>query len=85
MDLMNRVFKPYLHIFVIVFIDDILIYSRKEEDHVYHLKIVLQTLKYKELYARFSKCEFWLKVMAFLGHIVFDDRIRVETQKIAAI
>ncbi|KAH0784113.1 hypothetical protein KY290_003711 [Solanum tuberosum] len=85
MDLMNRVFKPYLDMFVIVFIDDILIYSRNEEDHANHLRTVLQTLKDKELYAKFSKCEFWLKSMAFLGHIVSDDGIKVDTQKIEVV
>ncbi|KAH0689359.1 hypothetical protein KY289_016717 [Solanum tuberosum] len=73
MDLMNRVFKPYLDMFVIVFIDDILIYSRNEEDHASHLRIVLQTLKDRELYVKFSKCEFWLEFVAFLGHIIFGD------------
>ena len=85
MDLMNRVFKPYLDLFVIVFIDDILIYSRNEEDHVGHLTIVLQTLRDKELYAKFSKCEFWLKSVAFLGHIVSGEEIKVNTQKIEAV
>ncbi|KAH0722658.1 hypothetical protein KY290_005316 [Solanum tuberosum] len=85
MDLMNRVFKPYLDMFVIVFIDDILIYSRNEEDHASHLKIVLQTLKDKELYAKFFKCEFWLESVAFLGHIVSGDGIIVDTQKIEAV
>ncbi|KAH0669267.1 hypothetical protein KY285_023426 [Solanum tuberosum] len=61
MDIMNIVFKPYLDMFVIIFIDHILIYSRSEEDHASHLRIVLQTLKDKELYAKFSKCEFWLE------------------------
>ncbi len=79
MDLMNRVFKPYLDMFVIVFIDDILIYSRNEEDHASHLRIVLQTLKDKELYAKFSKCEFWLSSVAFLGHIISDSDIMVDT------
>ena len=60
MDLINRVFKPYLDMFVIVFIDDILVYSKNEEEHAYHLRVVLQTFKDKELYAKFSKCEFWL-------------------------
>ncbi|KAH0674527.1 hypothetical protein KY290_024941 [Solanum tuberosum] len=82
MDLMNRVFKSYLDMFVIVFIDDILIYSRNEEDHASHLRIVLQTLKDRELYAKFSKCEFWLEYVEFLGHIVSSDGIRVDTQKI---
>ncbi|KAH0761440.1 hypothetical protein KY290_017513 [Solanum tuberosum] len=76
MDLMNRVFKPYLDMFVIVFIDGILIYSRNKEDHASHLIIVLQTLKDRELYAKFSKCEFWLETVAFLGHIVSGDGIR---------
>ncbi|KAH0778029.1 hypothetical protein KY290_009440 [Solanum tuberosum] len=85
MDLMNRVFKPYLDMFVIVFIDDILVYSRNEEDHASHLRTVLQTLKDKELYAKFSKCEFWLKSVAFLGHIVSGDGIKVDTRKIEAV
>ncbi|KAH0642176.1 hypothetical protein KY285_034832 [Solanum tuberosum] len=85
MDLMNRVFKPYLDMFVIVLIDYILIYSRNEEDHASHLRLVLQTLKDNELYAKFSKCEFWLESVAFLGHIVSSDGIRVDTQKIEAV
>ncbi|KAH0693675.1 hypothetical protein KY285_020772 [Solanum tuberosum] len=85
MDLMNIVFKPYLDMFVIVFIDDILIYLRNEEDHASHLRIVLQTSKDKELYAKFSKCEFWLEYVVFLGHIVSGDGNRVDTQKIKAV
>ncbi|WMV55019.1 hypothetical protein MTR67_048404 [Solanum verrucosum] len=85
MDLTNRVFKPYLDMFVIVFIDDILIYSRNEEDHASHLGIVLQTLKYRELYAKFSKCDFWLESVAFLGHIVSREGIKVDTQKIETV
>ncbi|KAH0739576.1 hypothetical protein KY290_038281 [Solanum tuberosum] len=85
MDLMNRLFKPYLNMFVIVFIDDILFYSRNEEDYASHLRIVLQTLKDRELYAKFSKCEFWLDSVAFLGHIIFGEGIRVNTQKIKAV
>ncbi|KAH0689385.1 hypothetical protein KY289_016743 [Solanum tuberosum] len=85
MDLMNRVFKPYLDMFVIVFIDGILIYSRNEEDHGSHLRIVLQTLKENEFYAKFSKCEFCLESVALLGHIVSGDGIRVDTQKIEAV
>ena len=64
MDLMNRVFKYYIDLFVIVFIDDIFVYSKNEEYHASHLRIVQQTLKDKELYAKFSKCEFWLKNVA---------------------
>ncbi|KAH0780669.1 hypothetical protein KY290_000267 [Solanum tuberosum] len=85
MDLMNRVFKPYLDMFVIVFIYDILIYSRNEEDHASHIRIVLQTLKDRELYAKFSKCEFWLEPVAFLGHSVSGEGIKVDTQKIEAV
>ncbi|KAH0720291.1 hypothetical protein KY284_005321 [Solanum tuberosum] len=82
MDLMNRVLKPYLDMFVIVFIDDILIYLRNEKDNASHLRVVLQTLKDKELYVKFSKCEFWLESVAFLGHIVSGEGIKVDTQKI---
>ena len=69
MDLMNRVFKQYLDLFVILFIDDILIYSRSEEEHASHLRVVLHTLKDRQLFAKFSKCEFWLQFVAFIGHI----------------
>nr|GEX86332.1 hypothetical protein [Tanacetum cinerariifolium] len=69
-DLMNRVCKPYLDKFIIVFIDDILIYSRSEEEHEPHLKTILDLLKKEKLYAKFSKCEFWLKEVQFLGHVV---------------
>ncbi|KAA3487042.1 gag-pol polyprotein [Gossypium australe] len=70
MDMMNRVFQPYLDRFVVVFIDDILVYSRTEEGHNSHLRVVLQILREKQLYAKFSKCEFWLKEVTFLGHVV---------------
>ena len=70
MDLMNRVFRPYLYQFVVVFIDDILVYSKHEKEHEQHLRIVLQTLREKKLYAKLSKCDFWLKEVFFLGHIV---------------
>lgn len=85
MALMNGVFKTYLYLFVIVVIEDILIFSTNEEDHESHLWIVLQTLRDKELYSKFSKYEFWLKYVAFLGHIVSSKCIRVDTQKIEAI
>ena len=85
MDLMNRVFKQYLDLFVIVFIDDILIYSRSEEEHASNLRIVLQTLKDRHLFAKFSKCEFWLQSVAFLGHIVSSVGICVDSQKIKAV
>ncbi|GJU68419.1 putative reverse transcriptase domain-containing protein [Tanacetum coccineum] len=70
MDLMNRVCKPYLDKFVIVFIDDILIYSKSKQEHEEHLKIILELLKKEELYAKFSKCEFWLPKVQFLGHVI---------------
>ena len=70
MEVMNGVFRPYLDSFVIVFIDDILVYSKTEEDHVRHLRIVLQRLREEKLYAKFSKCEFWLTSVTFLGHVV---------------
>ncbi|XP_060202389.1 uncharacterized protein LOC132630808, partial [Lycium barbarum] len=85
MDLMNRVFKPCLNLFVIVFIDDILVYSRSETDHAEHLRIVLQTLKDRELYVKFSKCEFWLKSVAFLGHVISGEGVKVDLQKIDAV
>ncbi|EOY19707.1 Retrotransposon protein [Theobroma cacao] len=85
MDLMNRVFKPYLDKFVVVFIDDILIYSKSREEHEQHLKIVLQILREHRLYAKFSKCEFWLESVAFLGHVVSKEGIQVDTKKIEAV
>ena len=70
MDYMNRIFRPYLDKFVIVFIDDILIYSRTREKHEEHLKVVLGILREKRLYAKLSKCKFWMEEVKFLGHIV---------------
>ncbi|GJY04123.1 putative reverse transcriptase domain-containing protein [Tanacetum coccineum] len=70
MDLMNRVCKPYLDKFVIVFIDDILIYSRNKEEHGEHLKTILNLLRSEKLYAKFSKCDFWLDSVQFLGHVI---------------
>ena len=67
MDLINRVFRPYLDQFIMVFINDILVYSINEQEHEQHLKIVLQTLREKKLYAKLSKCYFWLKEVSFLG------------------
>ena len=85
MDLMNRVFRPYLDWFVIVFIDDILVYSRSELEHERHLGLVLQTLRQYQLYAKFSKCEFWLSRVGFLGHVVSADGIYVDPQKVEAM
>ena len=78
MDLINRVFHPYLDRFVIVFIDNILVYSRSELEHERHLGLVLQTLRQYQLYAKFSKCEFWLSRVGFLGHVVSVDGIYVD-------
>ncbi|KAG8503406.1 hypothetical protein CXB51_001385 [Gossypium anomalum] len=85
MDLMNRVFQPYLDRFVVVFIDDILVYSETETKHDEHLRIVLQVLREKELYAKFSKCEFWLREVTFLGHVVSAEGIKVDPRKIEAV
>ena len=70
MDLMNRVFRPYLDQFVVVFIDDILVYSKDEQENEQYLQIVLQILRGKKLYAKLSKCDFWINEVSFLGHIV---------------
>ncbi|KAD5802405.1 hypothetical protein E3N88_13765 [Mikania micrantha] len=85
MDLMNRVCKPYLDKFVIVFIDDILIYSKSEEEHAEHLRLLLELLKQEQLYAKFSKCDFWMREVQFLGHIVNEKGIHVDPAKIEAI
>ena len=85
MDLMNRVCKPYLDKFVIVFIDDILIYSKSKSEHEKHLHSVLDLLRKEQLYAKFSKCEFWLKEVQFLGHIVTEKGIHVDPIKIEAV
>ena len=85
MDLMNRIFHPYLDQFVIVFIDDILIYSPNRATHEEHLHTVLQRLREKQLYAKFSKCAFWLKQMVFLGHIISAEGVHVDPQKVEAI
>ncbi|GKD43514.1 putative reverse transcriptase domain-containing protein [Tanacetum coccineum] len=85
MDLMNRVCKPYLDKFVIVFIDDILIYSRDEKEHEEHLKTILELLKKEELYAKFSKCEFWIHTVKFLGHVIDSSGIHVDPAKIEAV
>ncbi|GJY10671.1 putative reverse transcriptase domain-containing protein [Tanacetum coccineum] len=78
MDLMNRVCRPYLDKFVIVFIDDILIYSKTQEEHVEHLRLVLELLKKEKLYAKFSKCEFWQREVQFLGHVINGNGILVD-------
>ncbi|GJV57033.1 putative reverse transcriptase domain-containing protein [Tanacetum coccineum] len=82
MDLMNCACKPYLDKFIIVFIDDILIYSKLEEEHEAHLKMILDLLEKDKLYAKFSKCEFWLKEVQFLGHVVNRDGIHVDPSRL---
>ncbi|KAL4021646.1 hypothetical protein IC575_020452 [Cucumis melo] len=85
MDLMNRVFREFLDTFVIVFIDDILIYSKTEAEHEEHLRMVLQTLRDNKFYAKFSKCEFWLKQVSFLGHVVSKAGVSMDPAKIEAV
>nr|GEY57968.1 hypothetical protein [Tanacetum cinerariifolium] len=85
MDLMNRVCKPYLDRFVIVFIDDILIYSKSRKEHEGHLKLILRLPKKEELYANFSKCEFWLSRVKFLSHVIDSESIHVDPTKIESI
>jgi hypothetical protein len=85
MDLMNRVFRDFLDQFVVVFIDNILIYSKSLEEDENHLRCVLQRLKDKQLYTKFSKCEFWLDKVTFLGHVVSKDDILVDLKKVEAV
>ncbi|GJR18669.1 putative reverse transcriptase domain-containing protein [Tanacetum coccineum] len=85
MDLMNLVCKPYLDKFVIVFIDDILIYSKDEKEHEEHLKAILELLKKEKLYAKFSKCEFWIPKVQFLGYVIDNRGIHVDPAKIESI
>ena len=85
MYLMNSVFMPELDKFVVVFIDDILIYSNTEEDHANHLRVVLQRLRDHHLYAKFSKCEFWLDSVKFLGHTVSSKGISVDPSKVQEV
>ena len=84
MDMMNRVFKPFLDQFIVVFIDDILIYSPLDA-HAGHLNIVLDTLRVNQLYAKFSRCEFWLLEVAFLWHIISGNGIAVDPSKVEAV
>jgi hypothetical protein len=82
MYLMNKVFMEYLDTFVMVFIDDILVYSRSEEEHEEHLRLALQKLWENRLYAKLSKCEFWMKQVAFLGHVISKGGISVDSGKV---
>ncbi|KAK1645995.1 hypothetical protein QYE76_063800 [Lolium multiflorum] len=85
MNLMNKIFMNFLDKFVVVFIDDILIYSKSEEEHEQHLEIILETLRQHKLYAKFSKCEFWLKEVGFLGHILSAGGIAMDPAKIKTV
>ena len=85
MHLMNRVFRPYVDQFVVVFIDDIIVHSKDAQEHEQHLRIVMETLREKKLYDKPSKCDFWLKEVFFLGHIVSTEGIRVDPIKIEVV
>jgi len=85
MYLMNLVFMPELDKFVVVFIDDILVYSRNEEEHAEHLRAVLTRLREHQLYTKFSKCEFWLKKVPFLGHVLSEEGISVDPAKVQEV
>jgi len=85
MSMMNKVFMEFLDKFVVVFIDDILVYSKNEEEHEEHLRLVLEKLREHQLYAKFSKCEFWLKEVGFLGHVVSGEGIDVDPSKVEEV
>ena len=85
MDLMHRAFQPYLDQFVVVFIDEILIYSKSKEEHEGHFKIVIQALRDHQLYAKFSKCEFWLTEVRFLGHVALASSVSVDLAKVEVV
>jgi hypothetical protein len=78
---MNSIFNQYLDKFVLVFIDDILVYSKTEEEHEEHLKVVLQTLREHKLYAKFDKCDFYQRKIQYLGHVISEDGIAVDPGK----
>jgi hypothetical protein len=85
MNLMNKVFMDKLDKFVVVFIDDILIYSKSVQEHEQHLQVVLEKLRVHKLYAKFSKCEFWLEKVAFLRHILTAEGVAVDPEKVEAV
>ena len=85
MSMMNKVFMEYLDKFVVVFIHDIMIYSKNEEEHAEHLRLVLEKLREHQLYAKFSKCEFWLKEVGFLGHVISGEGIAVDPTKVQSV
>jgi len=82
---MNSIFMPELDKCLVVFIDDILVYSRNEEEHAEHLRVVLTRLREHQLYAKFSKCEFWLKKVPFLGHVLSKEGISVDPAKVQEV
>ena len=84
-DLMHRVFQPYLDQFGVFFVDDILVYSKSVEEHEDHLRIVLQTLREYQLYSKSSKCEFWLTEVRFLGHVILTSGVSVDLEKVEAV
>ena len=85
MNMMNKVFMEFLDKFVVVFIDDILVYSKNEEEHKEHLRLVLEKLRVHQLYAKFSKCEFWLKEVGFLEHVISGEGIAVDPTKVIVV
>ncbi|RVW22847.1 Transposon Ty3-I Gag-Pol polyprotein [Vitis vinifera] len=85
MDMMNRIYRPYLDHFVVVFVDDILIYSKSREEHGHHLHMALQTLRENQLYAKLEKCDFWLQEIQFLGHMVSQEGISVDPTKVEVV
>ena len=85
MNMMNKVFMEFLDKFVVVFIDDILVYSKNEEEHKEHLRLVLGKLREHQSYTKFSKCEFWLKEVGFLGHVISGEGIAVDPTKVVTV
>jgi len=85
MYMMNKVFMEYLDRFVVVFIDDILVFSKTEAEHEEHLRLVLQKLREHQLYAKLSKCEFWLKEVSFLGHVISNGGVVVDPKKVSDV
>jgi hypothetical protein len=85
MIMMNKVFMEYLDKFVVVFIDDILIYSKDDKEHEHHLRLIMEKLREHKLYVKFSKCEFWLNKVGFLGHIVSAEGVAVDPSKVTSV
>ena len=85
MYMMNKVFMEYLDKFVVVFIDDILVFSKTEAEHEEHLRLILQKLREHQLYAKLSKCEFWLKKVSFLGHVISNGGVAVDPKKVSDV